>query len=142
MIRFIVRFDSRRDGFEDLGRDGRLVVCVVVLRNELLDLRGGQDPTDIEEYLDIAHCCLSVSYGDWSRCDTHLLELKKLRGLHEVFQLEQTFRHVVGFAPFCGLVLSSDSLDRAAFLAAQLTFNSSDVVLYLHSCFVSFDPDA
>jgi len=32
---------------------------------------------------------------------TDLFELKQLGGLHEVFELEEAFWHVVGLAPFC-----------------------------------------
>lgn len=55
MIRFIVRSDPRSDGFEDIRRDGSLVICVVVLADEFLDLGRGEHPADVEEDFNVAH---------------------------------------------------------------------------------------
>ena len=41
MIVLVVWLDSSSDGFEDLRCHGRLVICIVVLGDQLLDLRGG-----------------------------------------------------------------------------------------------------
>lgn len=48
MIRLVIRLDSRRYRFQDLGRDGGFVVGIMVLRDEFLDLCRRQDPTDVK----------------------------------------------------------------------------------------------
>jgi hypothetical protein len=77
VIALIVRLDPRGHGLEDIATDGRFVVGVVVLADELLDLRGREDPADVEEDLNVAHCGLTVDQlenlttglGDaWTRC--------------------------------------------------------------------------
>jgi hypothetical protein len=39
MIVLVVWLDSSSDSFEDLGRHGRFVIRIMVLRDQLLDLR-------------------------------------------------------------------------------------------------------
>lgn len=100
-----VRFrvcDSRSNCLHNLSVDGLLVVGDQILVQQLLNLVRRQPiegqcwsvsiaeadlhPTDILNDLDVVQC--------------RLLQLQKLGGLHQVFQLQDTFWHVVTLAPF------------------------------------------
>lgn len=61
VIRLVLWFHSRRHSLEDLGGDGRLVIRVMVLRDEFLNLGRGEDPADVKEDFDIGDGCLNVS---------------------------------------------------------------------------------
>jgi hypothetical protein len=62
-----------------------LIVSDVVVRTHSLDLHRAEHPADIINDLDI--CC------------GRLLELKQLRGLHQVLELKSSFGHIVRLAP-------------------------------------------
>ena len=81
MIALVIRVDSRRHNLQDLGRDGRLarakrirpnlengdmlnvhshlVFSNMVLTDQLLNLRGRQDPADIKENVNVGRSRLA-----------------------------------------------------------------------------------
>lgn len=68
----------------------------MILRNKFLNLGRRQDPTDVKQYLDVSESCLDISI---ETSLLYLLQLKQFGSLHEMFELEKPFWHVMGFAP-------------------------------------------
>ena len=102
----------------------------MVLTDQLLNLRGRQDPADIKENVNVGRSRLAFKSSrnklrigqSKFEAGTNLLQLQELGGLHKTLHRQGTFAQVVRLAPFLqasNVVLNLHRWRRANTMSAR-----------------------